>query len=75
MKLTFSEQIRIEAGRRGVTMGKLAELTGQTRQNLSNKMSRDNFTIDQMQAIAAALGCDLDIRLIDAVKDQDGREV
>ena len=40
----------------------LAELTGQTRQNLSNKMSRGNFTEKDIVAFAQALGCQVEIR-------------
>lgn len=65
MDLTFTEQIKITAARKGVTLGKLADLTGQSRQNLSNKISRGNFTIDQMEQIAAALDCNLIITLED----------
>ena len=42
MGLSISEKIKIVLKRRGMTMGQLAEQTNQTRQNLSNKMSRDN---------------------------------
>ena len=45
-------------------MGQLAEQTNQTRQNLSNKMSRDNFPEKELREIADALGCDLEINLI-----------
>lgn len=41
--------------------GKMAEATGQTRQNLSNKMSRGNFTERDISEIAAALGCKVEI--------------
>ena len=44
MPLSMSEKIKVVLGRRNMTLGDLAEKTGQTRQNLSNKMSRDNFT-------------------------------
>ena len=40
MELSVAEKIRLIMRRQGKTMGELAELTGQTRQNLSNKMSR-----------------------------------
>ena len=55
MGLTSSEKIKIVLKRRGMTMGQLAEKTGQTRQNLSNKMSRDNFPERELREIAAAL--------------------
>jgi len=64
MSLTMSEKIKVVLKRRGMTMGELAEKTGQTRQNLSNKMSRDNFPEKELVAIANALGCDFEATLI-----------
>ena len=40
-----------------MTLAQLAEKLGQSRQNLSNKMSRDNFTEKELKEIAEALGC------------------
>ncbi len=57
MPLSMSEKIKVVLGRRNMTLGDLAEKTGQTRQNLSNKMSRDNFTEKELRKIAEALGC------------------
>lgn len=57
MDLSASEKIRILLKRRGLTIGELAEKIGQSRQNLSNKMNRDNFTENELRSIAAALGC------------------
>ena len=57
MPLSMSEKIKVVLGRRNMTFGDLAEKTGQTRQNLSNKMSRDNFTEKELIAIAEALDC------------------
>ena len=64
MGLSTSEKIKIILKRRGMTMGELAEKTGQTRQNLSNKMSRDNFPEKELKAIADALECDFEMTLI-----------
>ena len=64
MGLSTSEKIKVILKRRGMTMGELAEKTGQTRQNLSNKMSRDNFPEKELKAIAEALECDLEMTLI-----------
>ena len=52
MGLTMSEKIKVVLKRRGMTMGELAEKTGQTRQNLSNKMTRDNFPEKELRQIA-----------------------
>ena len=57
MDITMSEKIKILLGRRNMTLGTLAESTSQSRQNLSNKMARDNFTQDELKKIAEALGC------------------
>jgi len=38
-------------------MAQLAEQTGQSRQNMSNKMSRDNFSEKELYEIANALNC------------------
>jgi len=61
MQLSVGEKIKIIMKRRGMTLTELAAATGQTRQNLSNKMSRDNFTEGDMQALAKALCCELSI--------------
>ena len=63
MVLTMGEKIKIVLKRRGLTIAQLAELTGQTRQNLSNKLGRDNFTEKEISEIAAALNCDYDAYL------------
>lgn len=44
-----------------MTMSELAEKIETTPQNLSNKLSRDNFNEKEMNAIAKALGCKLDV--------------
>lgn len=41
-----------------MTVSALAELLGTTRQNLSNKFSRDNFSEKELKAIAAKLDCE-----------------
>ena len=64
MGLTSSERIKIILKRRGMTLGQLAEKTGQTRQNLSNKMGRDNFPEKELREIAAALDCDYEANFI-----------
>lgn len=59
MNLTVGEKIKIIMKRKGVSMTELAEKVGQSRQNLSNKMTRDNFTEKDMREIATALGCEI----------------
>jgi hypothetical protein len=57
MALTMGEKIKVILKRRNMTLAQLAEKTGQSRQNMSNKMSRDNFTEKDLQEIAHALDC------------------
>ena len=64
MGLTMSEKIKVVLKRRGMTMGELADKTGQTRQNLSNKMTRDNFPEKELRQIAEALDCELESYLV-----------
>ena len=57
MKIRTSEKFRIIMNRQNVSMTALAERSGQTRQNLSNKFSRSNLTEDDIEKIAGALSC------------------
>ena len=57
MPLSMGEKIKIALKRRNMTLGDLALKTSQSRQNLSNKLSRDNFTEKDLQEIATALDC------------------
>lgn len=57
MALTFAEKIKILLKRRGLTIKDLADQLGTTRQNLTNKLSRDNFSEKEMMLITEKLGC------------------
>ena len=62
----MTEQIRIMLIKRGNMSGTdLAKKIGTTPQNISNKFKRNNFTMKDLQEIADALDCDLQIRFID----------
>ena len=74
MSLTTGEKIKVVLKRRGLTMGDLAERTGQTRQNLSNKMSRDNFSEKEMREIAAALDCEYEAYFEKLRQQSDGED-
>lgn len=62
MNMTASEKIRIIAKRVNMSIGELAEATGQTRQNLSNKLSRDNLSQNDLISLASAMGCTVEIK-------------
>ncbi len=52
--MTISEQIRMLCGRLNISFAELARRTGQSPQNLSSKMKRESFTIEELEEIAAA---------------------
>lgn len=70
MGLSVAEKIRLIMKRQKITMGDLAEASGQTRQNLSNKMTRGNFTEKDTRSWRR-VGCTVEIRFV----TQDGEEI
>lgn len=71
MQLSFGEQVKIVLKRQGITIKELAsrieEQTGKkmSRQNLTQRLGRDNFQEKDMFMVAEALGCSLTINLMD----------
>ncbi len=57
MEYTASERIRVLLIKRKMTASQLAEKLGISRQNLSNKLSRDDFSTSDLVKIAEALNC------------------
>ena len=53
----MGEKVRILLRRKKITIAALADMVGSSRQNLTNKLNRDNFTEKELQEIAEALGC------------------
>ena len=62
--LTTAEKIKVIMKRNNFTMTELANQLNCSRQNLSNKMSRNNFDERDLTAIANALGYELEINFI-----------
>jgi transcriptional regulator with XRE-family HTH domain len=73
-QLTFGEQLKIILSRRGMTIKALAELieehTGKkmSRQNLTQRLGRDNFQEQDMRMIAEILGCPFTLSIM-AIED------
>lgn len=61
MQLTTSEKIKVIIGRRNMTISDLAIKIGTSRQNLTNKFARDNFSEKEIEQIATALDCSFSI--------------
>lgn len=57
--MNMTEKIRIlliKKGNKSIT--DLAKLLNTTPQNISGKMKRDNFSVNELEEIAQALGCE-----------------
>ena len=69
MELSFGEQIKILLKRKGLTIKELADMyeaqTGRpmSRQNLTQRLKRDNFPEQDMHIIAALLGYQVSVQL------------
>lgn len=57
MTFTTTEKIKVILTKRKMTATQLAEKLKISRQNLSNKMSRDDFSTSDLVKIAEALNC------------------
>lgn len=71
LDLTFGEQVKIVLKRKGMTIKELAEAietqTGKkmSRQNLTQRLGRDNFQEKDMRMIASILGCPLQLSILE----------
>lgn len=68
--LTFGEQVKIILGRKGMTIKELAEKIEErtqkkmSRQNLTQRLGRDNFQEQDMRMIANILGCPFHLSIL-----------
>lgn len=63
--LSVSEKTKVLLKRNNMTVAQLASALNISRQNLSNKLSRNNFDERDIKAIANALNCDVSITFTD----------
>ena len=71
MKLTMGEKLRILLKRKNVTIVELSRRLGTSNQNLANKFKRDNFSMNELDAIAEALECEFEGYFV----DEDGERI
>jgi transcriptional regulator with XRE-family HTH domain len=64
MSLSVAEKIRVLLKRENITLADLADKLNQSRQNLSNKMKRSNFTEQEASKIAKVLNCKFETSFI-----------
>ena len=63
--MTASWKIKAILKKRHMTIAALAEQVGMSRQNLNNKLSRDNFSEKELAQLAEALGCTVEVVFTD----------
>lgn len=68
--LETNEKIRLLLKRKDMTVTSLAESINTTRQNLTNKLNRNNFSENELVNIAEALNCSLVLEF----EDKDTKE-
>lgn len=68
--LETNEKIRLLLKRKGKTVTELAGDLGTSRQNITNKLNRNNFSENELVNIAEALNCSLVLEF----EDKDTKE-
>lgn len=77
VNLTFGEQVKLILGRKGMTIKELAEIierhTGKSmsRQNLTQRLGRDNFQEQDMRMIAELLGCKFQLSIMEIIEEAE----
>lgn len=77
VNLTFGEQVKIILSRKGMTIKQLAELveshTGKpmSRQNMTQRLGRDNFQEQDMRLIAEILGCRFQLSIMEMETEEE----
>lgn len=69
--LTTSEKIRLLLQRKNMSISALAEKTGTSRQNLNNKLRRNNFSESDLKGVAHALGQEIVIKFRDVISNEE----
>lgn len=63
-KMNLTEKLKIAMLKQGITQTELARRTGQTQNNLANKLKANNFKLSEFEKLVTACGCKLEINII-----------
>lgn len=63
--MLLTKEIKILLAKKEMNTSQLADKIGTSQQNLSAKMKRDNFSVNELKEIAKALNTTLEISFID----------
>ena len=62
--MTYTQKLKMAMVATNINQVKLAELTNQSQQNLSQKMVSNSYRIQEYERLVTALGCELKIQII-----------
>ena len=62
--INLPEKLKIAMIKQNITQLQLAERTDQSQQNLSKKMTANNFKLSEYQRLVEGLGCTLEINIV-----------
>lgn len=62
--MTYTQKLKMAMVATNINQVKLAELTKQSQENLSQKMAKNNFKMQEFERLIKAMGCELKIQII-----------
>ncbi len=62
--MTYTQKLKMVMVATNINQVKLAELTNQSQENLSQKMAKNNFKMQEFEKLIKAMGCELKIQII-----------
>ena len=62
--MNIPEKIKILAIKNNISVQQLAEKSGQSSANLYNKLARNSFKVSELEKLADAVGCTLEVNFV-----------
>ena len=62
--MTYTQKLKMAMIGTNINQIKLAELTHQSQENLSQKMAKNNYKIQEYEKLVKALGCELKVTIV-----------
>ena len=62
--MTYTQKLKMAMVATNINQVKLAELTKQSQENLSQKMAKNNFKIQEYEKLVSAMGCELKLQIV-----------
>lgn len=62
--INLTEKLKIAMIKQNITQIQLAERTGQSKSNLSQKFATNNFKLSEYEKLVEALGCTLELNIV-----------